>query len=141
MTIRNMQARMLVAAVAMLGVSASVTAGFRHTNRTVIVNQTTRYAEGQLAGARASSDGTQYIGCNTWARDDLPGQDGGASRHGVCYVSDARGVSAVCVTSEPALLDVIASIQGDSWINFTWNANNACINIESRQASSQEPKR
>src|SRR5688500_14044370 len=103
MTIRSMQARVLVAAVAMLGVSASVTAGFRHTNRTVIVNQTTRYAEGQLGGARASSDGTQYIGCNTWARDDLPGQDGGASRHRVCRLSYATDVCATCVNSEHGL--------------------------------------
>ena len=59
MMIRNIQVRVLVAAVVALGVSASVMAGVRSTLRTVVVNQTTRFAEGQLAGARASIDGTQ----------------------------------------------------------------------------------
>ena len=140
MTIRNIQARVLLAAVAALAASASVMAGVRSINRTVVVNQTTRFAEGQLAGARASTDGWQYIGCNTWATDASPGQEGGASRAGVCYASDARGVSAFCVTSEPALLDVMAAVQGDSWVNFNWNASNTCTNVESRQGSSQEPK-
>src|SRR5687767_2716680 len=109
MTIRNIQVRGLVAGVAALAVSASVMAGVRSTLRTVVVNQTTRFAEGQLAGARASSDGNQYIGCSTWAKDDLPGQDGGGSRQGICYATDARGVSGFCLTSDPALLAVIAT--------------------------------
>jgi hypothetical protein len=141
MTIRNIQVRGLVAGVAALAVSASVMAGVRSTLRTVVVNQTTRFAEGQLAGARASSDGNQYIGCSTWAKDDLPGQDGGGSRQGICYATDARGVSGFCLTSDPALLAVIATLQGDSLVNFNWNASGACIQVDVRQGSSLEPKR
>ena len=140
MSIRNIQIRGLVAAVAALGVSASVMAGVRQTFRTV-VNPTTRSAEGQLAGARSSSDGNQYIGCSTWAQDASPDQDGGTSRAGVCYAADSRGISGFCVTSEPALLAVMATLQGDSLLSFSWNANSTCTSIDVRQGSSLEPKR
>jgi hypothetical protein len=141
MMIRNIQVRVLVAAVAALGASASVMAGVRETARTVVVNQTTRFAQGHLAGARASTDGTQYIGCSTWARDDLPNQDGGTYRQGICYATDARGVSAFCMTSDPALLSVIATLQGDSLLNFNWNSSGVCVQVDIRQGSSLEPKR
>lgn len=141
MKIRNIQVGPLLAAVATFGVSASVTAGVRETARTVVVNQTTRFAQGHLAGARASSDGAQYIGCSTWAKDDLPNQDGGTYRQGICYATDARGVSAFCMTSDPALLAVIATLQGDSLVNFNWNASGVCIQVDIRQGSSLEPKR
>lgn len=137
---RNIRIRVLVAAVAALGVSASVMAGVRQTFRTV-VNQTTRYAEGQLAGARASGDGNQYIGCSMWAQDPSPDQDGGTTRAGVCYATDSRGISGFCVTSDPALLEVIATVQGDSLVSFNWNANSTCTHIDVRQGSSLEPKR
>jgi hypothetical protein len=140
MRIRNIQVG-VVAAVAALGVSASVMAGVRSTTRTVVVNPTTRFAEGQLAGARASVDGNQYIGCSTWAKDELPNQDGGTFRQGICYATDARGVSAFCLTSDPALLAVIATLQGDSLVNFNWNTSGVCIQVDVRQGSSLEPKR
>ena len=71
----------------------------------------------------------------------MPGQDGGASRQGICYATDARGVSGFCLTSDPALLAVIATLQGDSLVNFNWNANGVCIQVDVRQGSSLEPKR
>jgi hypothetical protein len=141
MLIRNIQVGVLAAAVAALGVSASVMAGNRQTIRNVIVDQTTRFAEGHSAGARASNDNTQFIGCAAWAQDSSPDQNGGTFRQGLCWATDVRGVSGFCMTSEPDLLAVMATLQGDSLVNFNWNANNTCIHINVRQASSYEPKR
>lgn len=141
MNIRSIHARVLVAAVAALGVSASVMAGAREVTRTVVVNTTERSASGQLGGARASADSTQYIGCSVHSSDSSPAQDGGVFRMAFCYAKDLRGATAFCGTFDPAMIATLSTVQGDSKVDFSWNSNGDCTVITIAQISTLEPKR
>lgn len=142
MTIRNCRALVtMLTAVATLGVGASAMAGLRQAVRSVVVNTAESSAQGQLAGARASGDSMQYIGCSVHSSDNLPDQDGGVFRMGFCYARDVRGVSGFCGTFDPAMIATISTVQGDSEVNFSWDSSGDCTVITVAQISTREPKR
>jgi hypothetical protein len=141
MRFRDIQIHAMVAAVAAFGVSATCIAGAREVTRTVVVNTAERSASGQLAGARASGDSTQYIGCSVHSSDSSPSQDGGVFKMAFCYAKDLRGATAFCGTFDPAMIATLATVQGDSKVDFSWNANGDCTVITVAQTSLLEPKR
>jgi hypothetical protein len=141
MKVRSIKARVLVVAVAALGVSATVVAGYRQTTRTVVVDTAARLAKGQLAGARASTDTMQLITCTLTVSDSLPDQEGGTFSIGNCLARDARGVVGFCATWDSGMLATIAALQGDSNVSFSWAPNGSCTSIETSQGSHLEPKR
>jgi hypothetical protein len=140
MKISGNKTRMLMVALAALGMSATVMAGFRQSNRTVVVDTAARFAKGQLAGARASNDGTQFIVCTMTVHDSSPDQVGGTFSIGNCLARDSRGVNGFCATMDPAMLATLATLQNDSTVYFSWATNGSCTSIEISQASYLEPK-
>lgn len=140
MKLPSIKARVLVAAVAALGVSATVMAGYRQSVRTVVVDTSARFARGHMAGARASNDGTQLLVCTLTTHDSSPDQVGGTSIYGNCYARDARGVTGFCLTWDPAMIATIAALQNDSTVYFSWASNGSCTSIEVTQGSYLEPK-
>jgi hypothetical protein len=141
MNSRSIKSRVLVVAVAALAASATAVAGYRQTTRTVVVDTAARTAKGQLAGARASTDTTQFITCTVTVSDSLPDQEGGTFSVGNCLARDARGVVGFCATWDSAMLATIATLQGDSNVSFSWATNGSCTAIETSQGSHLEPKR
>jgi hypothetical protein len=140
MKVPSFKARVLVMAVAALGVSASVMAGYRQFARTVVVDSSARFARGQMAGARASNDGTQLIACTLTTHDSSPDQVGGTSIYGNCFARDNRGVTGFCLTWDPAMIATMAALQNDSFVSFSWASNGSCTSIEVAQGSHWEPK-
>lgn len=140
MKVPGIKTRVLVFAVAALGVSASVMAGYRQTMRTVVVDTSARFARGHLAGARASSDSTQYLVCTLTTHDSSPDEVGGTSIYGNCLARDARGVYGFCLTWDPAMIATMAALQNDSTVYFSWAPNGSCTSIEVAQGSYLERK-
>jgi hypothetical protein len=140
MKLPSIKARVLVFAVAALGVSATVMAGYRQSVRTVVVDASARYARGHLSGARASSDSTQLLVCTLTTHDSSPDQVGGTSVYGNCLARDARGVTGFCLTWDPVMIATMAALQNDSTVYFSWAPNGSCTSVEVAQGSYLEPK-
>jgi hypothetical protein len=115
-------------------------AGYRQSVRTVVVDTGARFARGQIAGARASNDGTQLIVCTLTTHDSLPDEVGGTAIYGNCYARDARGAVGFCLTWDPAMIATMAALQNDSTVYFSWASNGSCTSIEVAQGSYLEPK-
>lgn len=98
----------------------------------VVVDTSGRSATGVLGTARNTADTVQYIGCTVTRY-----ADGGVT--GWCGAYTASGVPASCTTDQPALLDTMTQVQGDSYLQFTWNAGE-CTKIMVSNYSSFEPK-
>jgi hypothetical protein len=83
----------------------------------VQVDTVNRYAFGAMTDARGSSDPYQQINCYT-----------GTGIAGCLFVN-AAGVAGSCYTFNPALIEQIRSISGESYVNISWNPDNTCSYI------------
>ncbi|MBC8026749.1 MAG: hypothetical protein H7Y89_12205 [Steroidobacteraceae bacterium] len=138
-----MSARAITVAMA-LCFSVTALAGFREVNRTVVVNQTQRYASGHLAGARASTDATQHIACVATIENASTGDansPASISQWGYCFAATATNSSAFCFSANPEMVGAMRNLQGDSLLEFRWNLNGQCTMVQLKQASGLEPKR
>jgi hypothetical protein len=107
--------------------STAALAGFRIAQQ-VVISDAGRLANGVLSYVSNTPDTTQYIGCYS------------LSGLGICSAKDKTGLLRSCATSDPELLAVIRSLNGDSYLIFWWDTNGRCSNIEVDNASYSPPK-
>lgn len=129
----------LVKYVALLGVAISISpvvyAGDKGPVDVYVANTSGfRFAAGSLGTARNSADHFQEISCQ------ISASSGNPTISAYCYAVDAQGNLGSCSTSESQLVSVAQSIKGDSYVDFTWDANNHCTSIGVIQNSAWEPK-
>lgn len=91
------------------------------------------YAMGSIGAVRNSPDGVQYIGC--LVRTPLSGTE-----YASCYARDASYRYRSCSTSNWRLVDAIQSIEDSTRLRFSWDASYQCTEIETRDASTEEPR-
>jgi hypothetical protein len=119
--------RVLGFAAALLASTVAL-AGFRSAQQ-VLIFDAGRFANGDLGYVSNTTDTTQYIGC-----ENLSG-------FGYCYAKDPNGLSRSCSTSDPNLLAVIRSLNGDSYLIFWWDTSGHCTSIEVDNGSYGVPKK
>lgn len=93
-----------------------------------------RFASGNMGTARNSTDHFQEIACQ------ISASSGNSTVSAYCYAVDAQGNLGRCSTSESQLVGVAESIKGDSYVDFSWDANYNCTSIGVIQNSAWEPK-
>ena len=108
--------------------STTALAGFRSAQQVVIFDAG-RFANGDLGYVSNTADTTQYLGC--YSLSDL----------GICYAKDQTGLARSCSTSDPNLLAVIRSLNGDSYLIFWWDTAGHCSSIEVANGSYSAAKR
>lgn len=113
------------------GFSVLAAAGTK-TNTAVYIATSWGFAEGGLSSARYSSNGLEYISCDSYSSGYL-----------TCSARDASGVSAYCstsTTSSPAFAGAIAGMNSASFVAFWWDTTSgACTNILLRNGSNYLP--
>jgi hypothetical protein len=88
-------------------------------------------AEGSLHGARHSTDGVQYIGC------EIDGYSSGY-RYVSCAATDAQHHQKFCYTTTPsaAELNALSLINESSFLYFAVDSSGRCVNISVNNDSS-----
>lgn len=109
-------------AVAGLVVAASAYAGIKG-EYPVYVNATSRYIYGAISSTRNSADTTSYMYCTTYS------YAGSTTPSAYCYARDAAGNYGGCSTTDAGLVDVVKSIESDSYLSISWDVNGACTYI------------
>ncbi|HTJ42276.1 MAG TPA: hypothetical protein VL463_09300 [Kofleriaceae bacterium] len=113
-----------MAAVILLA-AATASAGVRGSWSVVIGSG---WAGGALGTAHNSADSMQYLEIQT--------RKSSAS----LYARDATGKSAMCTTTDPALVANARAVNSDSYVMFYWDGAGACTEILIETASQTEPK-
>lgn len=94
-----------------------------------------RYAYGSMGSARNSADTTTFIQCYMTAQP-------GYAVTGGCEAREASGVSASCFfANSPFHEKVLAGMNGDSEIFFTWTPDGMCDSLQVVSGSQYEPKK
>ena len=88
------------------------------------------FADGSLAGAAASADANQWIGCSTYRYV----ADGSDFHYGFCSAIDADYNSTGCFTDDPAMIEIIASVNATSQVNFA-SIDGVCTSVYVAQSS------
>ncbi len=123
----------LVFALALLAALGGTSlAGFK-TAGTVDVTPAAKAAGGGLGAARNSADIYAEIGCLN--------QFENGSAVATCWAKDAAQESGLCYSTDPNIIASARSINGDSWISFSWDAAGKCTSLRVYNASKFEPKR
>jgi hypothetical protein len=144
MKVCNMSVRRAIAIAMALCFTVTAVAGYRQVQRTIVVNQADQVATGQLAGARASTDATQQIGCVAAIENTSTGDADSPAyiyHWGYCLAVTTTGDSAFCFSLNPEMVAAMRNLQGDAVLEFHWNLNGQCTLIQLNQSSTQEPKR
>ena len=121
--------------VAMIGVGGSAFAGAKNYGP-VLINTSLRTASGSVGDARNSADSTQYIEC---AVQGYSASSGGSSVV-VCWAQDVKRTMVSCFAFDAELRQAAAAINGDSTIQFDWDANGRCTMIQATNGSTFSPK-
>jgi hypothetical protein len=115
-----------------LGFSGAAHAGSKTINP-VTVAPSAGYAYGSLGSTRNSSEGISYL----IALHLVSGSNNSAELE----ARDANGNTGYCWTTNPALVDAISRIVGDSYVYFTWSSStNECLYVQIVSSSQSEPK-
>jgi hypothetical protein len=91
------------------------------------VSITSNGASGTMSAARFSSDGVQYIGCETRVSSGY--------LEIFCHARDEEKHYISCSTNDPAFLPVVSSISSESFISFTVEDDKKCKEIQVTNAS------
>lgn len=121
-----------VMAALSIGLVRDTDAGYKYPH-TVSVNTSLSYAAGTLSDVRNTADTVQWIGCKVDRYANGTGS-------GYCWARNAAGTHVNCFTDEPALLDVMADVNGDTHVWFYWNAASDCTKIALTNSSQYAPK-
>jgi hypothetical protein len=105
----------VVAALLMANASR---AGMKGTNSVVNINAATRTATGSLGLARNSANTVEYIGCSSDSNGSV-----------TCSARNAAGTTVQCVTSNSSMREMLHSLDGDSFVSFTWDTSGGCTRI------------
>jgi len=121
--------RRLVVALAMGVITSTAFAGLTSSQEVTISTSAVKpYATGDVGYVRNTPDSTQYIGCEYTATT------------GDCFAVNSAGLYKTCTTTDPALIEVMHSISGDSNLFFTWNPDGTCKSIRVQKDSMPAPK-
>jgi len=104
------------------------------TSYPVVINTTTRTANGALGSARNSTDTVQYIGC-------LIGVTNSYTEFVRCFARNSAGTTVGCYSNNYNFIDAVQTINSDSYINFTYDVGGGCTLLEVTTSSITEPKR
>lgn len=118
-------------AMVLLAVPAAY-AGLK-TTFSVVVNASSRYAEGAQGTARNSTDTVQRIYCRTFA-------DAAGGESVRCFAMSSASVFGTCYSNLPAHVRSAQSAGDESYIYFTWDVNGVCQAIDVLKGSHLEPK-
>jgi hypothetical protein len=99
----------------------------------VSIDLANRRAYGSLGNVRNSVDVSQYIGCSTNANN-------AGTQSANCYARNSANTFVSCQTSTPALVDIARSLNGDSLLQFYWDATGQCTYIYLENDSYYAPK-
>lgn len=128
----------------------------------------TGFANGALVAVRASADDVQYIGCGIdgapneytymahWRPAGYVAYYGGGALYGIyegsswqetvirqamfCAARNRQGVTRMCRSANRSLIAIAASVNRNSRVAFTWNADGECTSVNVEQASSYGPR-
>lgn len=120
----------LAAGLLMGAMATSASAGTHSAQGVKIyINTPNPYAIGDLGFVYNSWFSNDYIGCMA------------SATNGDCYAREVGGNFLSCWTTDPALLTVIRSLNGDSHLLFSWNPVDAtCVDIRVTTDSTMAPK-
>ncbi len=126
--------------LAVLGVGFAAQAGWRWNNYSVSVDSTNRTASGQVGGVRDNSDTVSYIGCTVegWVSTD-------GKKKLTCQARDSAGHTASCYVfswkaTPTAAVEVAQSMNGDSYLVFSWDDRGVCNYVSVEHYSWHAPK-
>jgi hypothetical protein len=122
----------LVGIIAASCVAAAALAGAKYAGPTTIYTDF-NLARGQLGYTYNSSNTTEAIGCTT--------DSSGGFTYAYCWAMDAFGTYRGCLATDPQLIDTIRALNGDSQLNFNWDAAGICTRISVDQFSYSDPKK
>jgi hypothetical protein len=108
--------RIFVTALAVAAFSASAVAGMKSA-ADVVISDTYGWAYGDAGHVYGTGDRTQDIGCEV------------SGTSGYCSAHDLNGVYRSCSSSEDRWLRTMASVKGDSYVVFYWDANGHCTYV------------
>lgn len=121
-----MKTRMIIAALAVAATSTTAAAGYVMT--TPVTAASGSYAYGSMRDARDSASANEYIGCDV-------GTPAVGSAYVSCYAYTASGVFAYCYSYDANMVEAGRSVDDQSYIYFTANADSTCSNITVRSSS------
>lgn len=121
----------LVGAVCGLALPTVAIAGYHHISEVVV---RTNQAYGSVAAARNSSDNFQYIGCGT-----IVDTIWGGGTYGQCTAEDRNGVRVACRTTNPEMMQAMATVGELSFISFVFNSSGTCTYVYVTNASNYLP--
>ncbi|WP_375772843.1 putative porin [Archangium gephyra] len=123
-----------VAVTALLGMSAW--AGYKYDYTVHVYNSSdgAGNASGTLSGARNSPDSAQHIGCRIYSYGS------GGNTELQCTAVSSNNVGGWCYSTDPALISLMQSIKGDSYISFYWNTSAKCTYVSVENSSYYAPK-
>ncbi|MFP2909043.1 hypothetical protein ACLESD_29175 [Pyxidicoccus sp. 3LFB2] len=93
-------------------------------------------ASASLGSTRNSANSVERIGCSVYSYG--PGIGGGELMH--CSATDRSGTFVNCYTRDPTLVNAARGLDGDSELEFQWNAAGDCIFLRVTDDSEAEPK-
>ena len=123
----------IVSAGLCLALANVASAGLKQT-QPVSVDLVNRVASGALGAARNSPDNRQVIGCGV--EYDAVNRKNNVN----CSATDAAGKTGQCATQQAELIQIALGINGDSVVQFFWDAKGSCTNIVVINSSMQDPK-
>ena len=99
------------------------------------INLGTSTVQGSLASVRGSPDAKALLGCEV---SGLAGAYGGFAVS--CWAYDAAGVFAGCWSNDPVMAGALSSLNGDSLLRFSFDAQGKCTYLTATNLSWAEPK-
>lgn len=119
-------------ALTVAGIASAAFGGARGSSG-VSIDDVNKTARGSVSAARNSTDNVQLLQCSygAWA-------SGAISM--VCAARDVTGVARTCLTQNPVFIEFARSMQGDSILEFRWDADGKCTYIGVVQSSHIDPK-
>ena len=96
----------------------------------------TNMAAGSLGTARNGTDALQYMECFTMTTVGATATTTSLA----CYARDIAGKSVACYGTNPALVAQVRALKGDSFLQFSWDANGQCTQIWVNDSSGYAPK-
>lgn len=120
-------------AVMLVGALAGTALAGKKSSEVVNINLASRYARGDLAATRATSDYNANIGCYAYAY-------AGSSYGGWCEATNPANTSVTCRITDANMLQVLHGINDDSWIFFRWDEYGNCTQLNVYHMSRHAPK-
>jgi hypothetical protein len=125
----------LAGGACLISVQKEAAAGYK-TTAAVDINTTARWAHGSIGSARNSSSGLEYIGCSTYYST----LGGSLSTFCQARMAGSSPPIGTCTTTNSTLVEQGRSINGDSYIEFEWDASGQCTSIMVDNFSNYAPK-